>query len=214
MTTDRRSGRTRGWLRSAFLELLLEQSFETITIQDITDRANTARVTFYRHYQDKHAILDDCLEAIYHDLVPHLESSSVLPLLTSHQPPPIERLYAHIDANQALYRALLSGSIAPRVRQRIQTYIAAAIMTTMRDTGVGEQVRVPLDMVAQYGAVSTLGMIVWWLDTDQPYPVAYLAQVTYWLGLIGMVGMMDAPLPVVAPDLTAPPARVLRKPKR
>ena len=43
---DRRVRRTRTQLHKALLELILEQDYETITIQDITERADLNRVIF------------------------------------------------------------------------------------------------------------------------------------------------------------------------
>lgn len=55
---DPRVVRTRKLLRDALDGLLKERSFDTIGIQDITDRATVNRATFYAHYQDKYALLD------------------------------------------------------------------------------------------------------------------------------------------------------------
>ncbi|GAH73061.1 unnamed protein product, partial [marine sediment metagenome] len=44
---DKRIIRTRQQLSEAFFELLEEKGFQKITVQDITDRANVNRATFY-----------------------------------------------------------------------------------------------------------------------------------------------------------------------
>ena len=45
-------------LRDALLVLIAEKDFDTITVQDIADRAAINRVTFYKHYEDKYALLE------------------------------------------------------------------------------------------------------------------------------------------------------------
>lgn len=50
---DRRIVRTRKEIREAFLALLSEQAYKDITVQDILDRAQINRTTFYKHYQNK-----------------------------------------------------------------------------------------------------------------------------------------------------------------
>lgn len=47
---DRRSERTRQLLNAALIELMLEQRYDEITVQDIIDRANIGRSTFYAHF--------------------------------------------------------------------------------------------------------------------------------------------------------------------
>lgn len=54
---DLRVRRTRFLLQEKFWELLAEQSFQSITVQDITSRAMMNRATFYDHFVDKYALL-------------------------------------------------------------------------------------------------------------------------------------------------------------
>jgi AcrR family transcriptional regulator len=56
---DPRVTRTRKLLMDAFLELLAEKDFEAITVQDITARATVNRATFYAHFVDKYAMVDE-----------------------------------------------------------------------------------------------------------------------------------------------------------
>ena len=55
---DPRVTRTQKLIREALLSLLSEKSFESISVQDIADRATVNRATFYAHYADKFALLD------------------------------------------------------------------------------------------------------------------------------------------------------------
>src|SRR5262249_19275434 len=54
---DRRIQRTRALLLSALLDLIVERGYEEITVQDIADRANVGRSTFYKHFLDKRELL-------------------------------------------------------------------------------------------------------------------------------------------------------------
>ena len=55
--TDRRIQRTRQSLRTALLELIKEKGYDAISIEEITERANVGRATFYLHYKDKEDLL-------------------------------------------------------------------------------------------------------------------------------------------------------------
>ena len=55
---DPRVKRTRGLILKSFEDLLAEKGFETIAVQDVTDKAQVNRATFYAHFQDKYALLD------------------------------------------------------------------------------------------------------------------------------------------------------------
>ncbi len=66
---DLRVRRTRHLLQEKFWELLAEQSFQSITIQDITARAMVNRATFYDHFVDKYALLQYSIREWFRDTV-------------------------------------------------------------------------------------------------------------------------------------------------
>jgi AcrR family transcriptional regulator len=58
---DPRVTRTRKLLLDAFLSLMAEKSFDDITVQDIAARATVNRATFYAHFVDKYALVDELI---------------------------------------------------------------------------------------------------------------------------------------------------------
>src|SRR5574342_1261439 len=62
---DPRVKRTRGLILSAFESLLAEKGFETISVQDVTDKAQVNRATFYAHFPDKYALLDYSISQMF-----------------------------------------------------------------------------------------------------------------------------------------------------
>lgn len=57
LKNDRRSQKTKKYLASALIELIMEKGYDAVTIQDIIDRANVGRSTFYSHYESKEQLL-------------------------------------------------------------------------------------------------------------------------------------------------------------
>ena len=55
---DPRVKRTRNLILQAFGSLLAEKGFESISVQDVTDKAEINRATFYAHFTDKYALLN------------------------------------------------------------------------------------------------------------------------------------------------------------
>ncbi|HEX6035879.1 MAG TPA: TetR family transcriptional regulator [Anaerolineales bacterium] len=55
---DPRVKRTRGLILQAFSDLLAEKNFESISVQDVTNKAQINRATFYAHFEDKYKLLD------------------------------------------------------------------------------------------------------------------------------------------------------------
>jgi AcrR family transcriptional regulator len=58
LRVDPRVTRTQKLIRDALTSLLSEKSFESISVQDIAERATVNRATFYAHFTDKFALLD------------------------------------------------------------------------------------------------------------------------------------------------------------
>ncbi len=67
---DPRVMRTRQFIREAFRELLRSKDFNAISIKEITQKATINRATFYAHYEDKYALLEEYTEQFFRDMVP------------------------------------------------------------------------------------------------------------------------------------------------
>src|SRR6266542_5467464 len=61
---DRRVQRTRQLLQGALMSLIQEKGYEALTVQDILDRANAGRATFYAHFDDKEDLLVSRLDGL------------------------------------------------------------------------------------------------------------------------------------------------------
>src|SRR5437867_7530969 len=66
---DPRVKRTRKLLLDAFLSVMAEKSFDDITVQDITARATVNRATFYAHFIDKYALVDELIRENFTQLL-------------------------------------------------------------------------------------------------------------------------------------------------
>lgn len=55
---DLRVIRTKKLIFTAFINLIQEKDYNSITVQDISDRAMINRSTFYSHFKDKQDVLD------------------------------------------------------------------------------------------------------------------------------------------------------------
>src|SRR5690242_9271786 len=101
---DRRSRRTRQMLGDALTALMLEQRYDTITVQEIIDRANVGRSTFYAHYLDKEDLLQSQTAGMIAAFVAHMDQDAggrrIVPSL---------ELLRHVRERYDLCRALVRG---------------------------------------------------------------------------------------------------------
>ena len=56
---DKRIVKTKRSLKAAMTEMLGKEDFEHISITELSRKAEISRITFYSHYSDKYALLDD-----------------------------------------------------------------------------------------------------------------------------------------------------------
>ena len=56
---DRRIIKTKRNLKKTLIDMLAQEDFEHISITELCRRADVSRITFYSHYNDKYALLND-----------------------------------------------------------------------------------------------------------------------------------------------------------
>jgi AcrR family transcriptional regulator len=66
---DPRIRRTRRLLQEALKQLLEEKEFDKLTVQEITEAATLNRATFYAHYPDKFALLEELIRVTFLELL-------------------------------------------------------------------------------------------------------------------------------------------------
>ncbi len=168
--SDRRVRRTQQLLGDALVSLILEKGYDTITIKDITNRADVGHATFYRHYKDKDELLGKRLE----DVIQELEAFTREPSLQGAEG---YLIFKHAQENSVLYRILLNSQGTTRVRKRIQETIAANIRRNCRPLQSAESGIIPVEIAANHMAGSMLLLIEWWLDHDMPYLPHQMAKI-------------------------------------
>lgn len=163
---DRRSQRTRQLLSTALLEAMLDKRYSEITVQDIIDRANIGRSTFYAHYLDKDDLLlsefTRVLDALSSDIARFGPSGSAAPTLA--------HFFAHVQEHHRLYTALVRGGGIDLLLKKGHARMQQTIEQHLRSLSLAEQTpAAPLPLVAAVIAGSILTMITWWLEQGMPY---------------------------------------------
>jgi AcrR family transcriptional regulator len=179
---DRRVGRTRDLLQKALIDLIDEQGYDSVTVQDIVDRANVARTTFYVHFTSKDDLFISCHEAIVSDfqsgpLRPHPLSREEL--LSPTVPPGMGAAYRHlVEARSRLY-PIFQGKDGSLILRRIRDWSAREIEANLRAVFDETTSAVPFDLLANYLAGAQIALMQWWLEKRQPHTPEQLAQMLH-----------------------------------
>ncbi len=177
--TDRRAQRTHEILQKVLIELISERGYDAITIQDIVDRANIGRTTFYLHYNNKDDLFMSCHEAI----VSEFQSGPIYPhplsreeLLLPEAPPKMTSAYRHLDEARARLYPIFQGRDGPLILRRIRDLSAQEIEANLRAAFAEAASAIPLDILANYLAGAQIALMQWWLEKRRPHTPENLAQ--------------------------------------
>jgi AcrR family transcriptional regulator len=183
---DRRVSRTQSALRRAFLDLIEEKEYASITVEEITARANLGRSTFYLHYRDKEELLLNYFNEVARDRLEQLSQISLsiwrqsvsaerLPKTATR---PILEIFQHAADNARLYRIVLRGEGSERVAVSLRHSITQAMDDLLRVKldQEGLELQVSVDLMAHYLVGAFLASLSWWLDQDMPCPPEEIAR--------------------------------------
>lgn len=164
---DRRSQRTQQALIEALLALLAEKLYDEISINEIVDRANVGRSTFYAHYQTKDALLQSGFERVLDLLAQHVNVGGSEKDLRLDTTP----LFRHAQGHYELYRTLVWGSGYELLTRDGHAALSARLQDRLAPLLPGKpEPHVPLPVLAHSLAGTLLLLLKWWLDHKMPYP--------------------------------------------
>lgn len=166
---DPRVKRTRRLLRDALVSLILKKDFASITIREITERAEVAYITFYRHYESLDQLLMEVLDEGLTELMTHIETvakqSDTSALETEGR-----LIFEYIEQKADLFRILLKSQSVTRVRRKVVGNIAAIFQKSCVPLErLGNHVTI--NIASNHIATSLLSLIEWWLENNmKPSP--------------------------------------------
>jgi AcrR family transcriptional regulator len=146
--------RSRAALRAALLKLLVRDSYEAISIRDITREAGVGSATYYRHYQDKGELLDD----IAAEQMKALIDASIPVYKTTGSRDAARALCLYVERHKELWTLLLSSGAAGAMRMAFTSHLRQvsppAAMPSFKS---------PEDLRLSVSASGVIEVLSWWL---------------------------------------------------
>src|SRR5215467_10963813 len=181
--TDARVRRTRDALGDALVALMQEKPFDTITVQDVLDRAKVGRSTFYSHYSDKDDLLmsdaEEFFELIATALSVHGDKSDRVF--------PVQEFFAHIIEAKQFVEALMSSGKFNDNMELAHGMFARGIERRLSEVPRGQGI--PADerpVIAFAHAGTLLSLLTWWIDRGMKQTPAEMDQLFHklvWQGV-------------------------------
>ncbi|QRN95809.1 TetR/AcrR family transcriptional regulator [Archangium violaceum] len=176
---DPRVQRSRAMLRDALLGLIRERGFDAISVQDITERAQLNRSTFYLHYRDK----DELLTQVMKDMILELSRRS-------HQlgdsPDRLHRTllewFQHAAEHHELYHLMLGRSGMRAFAVQLRNLLEQLMNLDLERAGNPLlSAGVPVPVVNRFLTSAYMGVLEWWLDRRSLHSPEDMAR---WLGAL------------------------------
>lgn len=154
---DRRVQKTRKLLSDAFAALIVEKGYDEVSIQDILDRANVGRSTFYAHYENKEQLL-----LFGHEHLRNLvwkEGATQIDFLS---------FYRHlVDMNALAVKLLSSAKSAEVVTTSLRNILDYSISQLYQF--LGAETALPMNrMRTEAAAAALVQLMTSWLQNKMP----------------------------------------------
>jgi len=163
---DRRTQKTKKLLAEALRELILAKGYDAVTIQDIIDKANVGRSTFYAHYENKDQLLIGNINfqmALIHTPGDDWEN---YPMGVN-----LHYLFNHTKEQLSLVKALYRSRSIDTVMNYFAEICASKIIEYNKRKTKGKAAQKRLQYKAEAAAGGIVRVLLKWLEDDAATPV-------------------------------------------
>lgn len=171
---DSRIRRTYSNLNKALYELLLENSFDSLTVSQICEKAGVHRATFYKHFVDKYAFLRfyfECkLEEIYVEKIATIESGDET--LKKRCLALLDNMLMFVSDNRTIFKAFTDDKVSLSFTTTVIDVFSCFIAEKISNYSHEKDSKV--EMIAHYYAGAVVGLYGWWFGSEQKSSVEEL----------------------------------------
>jgi AcrR family transcriptional regulator len=163
---DRRIQRTHNVLHQALISLMIEKGYEVITVQDIIDRANVGRSTFYTHYTGKQDLLLRGLKNLSRNLLEHQRVA--LGKKGSFRDRGFGfslAFFEHVHSHRPVYHAIVGRQSGTVVFSELRSMLADLVRNELKTISPHERMSdLPRNAVIHFVVGALMSVITWWMD--------------------------------------------------
>jgi AcrR family transcriptional regulator len=147
------------------VDLVAQRSFDDFTVQELIERADVGRSTFYSHFRGK----DDLFRTSWEGFVGLLAEKIDWSKAGRDSFMPVVFLFDHLKDVQPFYRGLVrSGKTDGLFKtgiDQLSERIARALQARVKNS-----LTIPIPILSNYLASELFMLLKWWLDERMPYP--------------------------------------------
>jgi len=169
---------------------MLEKDYASISIKEITDRAEVAYITFFRHFESLDQLLMEVVDEGLIELIVHIET-----LAKHSETSALEAegrlIFEYIKQKADLFRILFKSQSVTRVRKKIVRKIAVIFQKSCMPLARADN-QITVAILSNHIATSLLALIEWWMDNKMTPAPAEMGKVYKSLIIDSTVGVLNS----------------------
>ncbi|RIJ66974.1 TetR/AcrR family transcriptional regulator [Rummeliibacillus sp. POC4] len=123
--------RSKKMIRYAFIELALEKEFEKITVKNIVEKAGISRGTFYAHYADIYAVIDEIENETMGNILEYLNDFKEIDIIKNPLPF-LKKVANFFEQDIKFYRLVINTQGAPNFIYKLKEIVIDKILNGMK----------------------------------------------------------------------------------
>jgi len=171
---DRRVRKTKKALREGLAAIMLEKELRSITVKELTDRADVHRATFYTHYQDIYDLYQKLEDAVVDEITEIISDQSI----DSYEGL-FKAIVDYVYDNPQTCRMFLDANGGRSFHNRISVFLEEKYISDwLQETGkktISEEWR----FFARYHIQGCLAIVGRWANNNYTYSKDKLIEIVY-----------------------------------
>jgi AcrR family transcriptional regulator len=151
---DRRVRKTRQQLRDALVTLILERGWDAVSVQDVCQKADIGRSTFYVHFADKEDLLLSGFDQL-HELLESQRRQSAEPFGFA------EGMLAHAAESEKLFRAVVGRQSGQQVQWRVRDLLTSLVDAELAAARLSKPLR---QLLTRFIAGGFFQLLIGWIE--------------------------------------------------
>lgn len=177
----KRIPKSRQAINDAFMRLMAEKEFESITIKQIAAEANVNRGTVYLHFDDKYDLREQCIAAEINQLIRHCMSGDNLVHLPSKTA--LLHTFEYLEQHASFYSIMLKSKGSMVFRNQMETMFRKSLIEHLDSINLDQDRN--RDITVQFLISASVGLLEWWIIRSMPYPPSVMVE-QFWNLLNGV----------------------------
>lgn len=164
---DRRQRKTREAIFKAFTDLLLEKSFDKMTVGEIITRSDVGRATFYAHFETKDFLLKKFLEELFCHIFDTVsqENSNHSHIFTCEEHDSVFlHLLKHLKKNDNNILKLLTCRNNELFLQYFNANLQELVKSQLSLFSQRKDVGLPEDLWVRHITATFVQTLLWWVE--------------------------------------------------